>query len=128
MIDNDKFDFILGDLLDELPEAFFMDLQAGIIVSEEAPLSKHDLNNDLYVFGQYMADKYGNQIIIYKGSFDKFYSHLNDTALTDKMREVVRHEFRHHMENLSGISNSESLEAEDARYIGAYIEAHAKES
>ena len=34
-------------------------------------------------------------------------------ALKDKLREIVRHEFRHHMENLAGMYGADSLEHED---------------
>ena len=33
--------------------------------------------------------------------------------LKDKLRGVVRHEFRHHMENLAGVYGADSLEHED---------------
>ena len=47
--------------------------------------------------------------------------HLSEEGLKNKMREVLRHEFRHHMEYLSGIHNSKSLEAEDRREIERYL-------
>ena len=124
MIDRDEFNFILSDLIDELPQAFFRELHGGIIVSDSAPESEYSIDNDLFVFGQYRVNNLGRQVVIYKGSFDRFYSHLSEDALKEKLRETLRHEFRHHMEFLSGIHNSSSLEAEDKREIQAYLEGH----
>ena len=121
MIDKDEFNFILSDLIDELPQAFFRELHGGIIVSDDAPQSEYSVNNDLYVFGQYRVNNLGRQVVIYRGAFDRFYSHLSEEELKNKLRDVLRHEFRHHMEYLSGIHNSESLEAEDRREIQEYL-------
>ena len=121
MIDKDEFNFILSDLIDELPHAFFKELSGGIIVSDDSPQSEYSIKSDLFILGQYRVSSLGRQVIIYRGSFEKNFSHLSQQALKDKMREVLRHELRHHMEFLSGIHNSKSLEAEDRRQIQEYL-------
>ena len=126
MFDKDEFNFILSDLIDELPQAFFRELSGGIIVSDEAPQSEYSQNNDLYIFGQYRVNSLGRQVVIYRGSFERFYSHLSENQLKDKLRDTLRHEFRHHMEFLSGIHNSGSLEAEDRREIQEYLKRYAE--
>lgn len=120
------FQEILAELLDELPGAFFKELHGGVVISEEAPLSEYDRGNTLYVFGRYSVSSIGRQITIYKGSFDKFYGTAYESSsdyenIKNKLREVLRHEFRHHMEFLSDIHNSESLEREDERAVRAYL-------
>ncbi len=125
MIDRDEFNFILSDLIDELPQAFFRELSGGIIVSDDAPESEYSKNNDLFVFGQYRVNSLGRQVVIYRGSFERFYSHYNEEQIKNKLRSVLRHEFRHHMEFLSGIHNSSSLEAEDRREIQEYLRRYA---
>lgn len=125
MIDRDEFSFVLSDLMDELPEVFFKELHGGVILSEAAPESEYSVNNDLYIFGQYRVNNLGRQIVIYKGSFDRFYNHLTENELKDKLRDVLRHEFRHHLEFLAGIHNSQSLEAEDRRQIREYLAKNA---
>ena len=125
MIEKDDFNFILSDLIDELPQAFFRELSGGIIVSDQAPQSEYSMNNDLYIFGQYRVNSLGRQVVIYRGSFEKFYSHYTEEELKNRLREVLRHEFRHHMEFLSGIHNSNSLEAEDRRQIQEYLQRYA---
>ena len=47
-----------------------------------------------------------------------------DQESRKKIREVIRHEFRHHLEHLAGVHNSESLEAEDARELAEYKRRH----
>ena len=128
MFDKDRFNYILSDLIDELPQAFFRELSGGIIVSDNAPQSEYSKNNDLFVFGQYRVNSLGRQVVIYRGSFERFYSHLSEEQLKDKLRNTLRHEFRHHMEFLSGIHNSSSLEAEDRREIQEYLRRYATSS
>ena len=125
MFDRDRFNFILSDLIDELPQAFFRELSGGIIVSDEAPESEYSMNNDLFIFGQYRVNNLGRQVVIYRGSFEKFYGHYSEDELRNRLRAVLRHEFRHHMEFLSGIHNSASLEAEDRREIQEYLRRYA---
>lgn len=125
MIDKDEFNFMLSDLIDELPHVFFRDLHGGIIVSDDCPQSEYSMNNDLFIFGQYRVNNLGRQVVIFKGSFDRFYSHLPQEELKKKLREVLRHEFRHHLEFLGGVHNSKSLEAEDKREIQEYLAGYA---
>ena len=66
------------------------------------------------------------QIIIYKGSFDRVYPYASAEDARTILRGVLRHEFRHHIEFLGGIHNSESLEAEDARKKRAYLARHGE--
>ena len=48
---------------------------------------------------------------------------MTDEQLKDKLREIVRHEFRHHMENLAGMYGADSLEHEDREEIKDMIYA-----
>ena len=84
----------------------------------------------LYIFGQYRKSSIGRQITIFKGSFDMMHgnSWLYDESAKERLkghlRDVLRHEFRHHMEYMADIHNSESLEREDERAIRAYLGMH----
>ena len=123
----EEFNEILSELMDELPQEFFKELHGGVIISERAPLSEYDRAGDLYVFGQYRRSSIGRQITIFKGSFDRMHGSawLTDSNERERikihLREVLRHEFRHHMEFMADIHNSESLEREDERAIKAYL-------
>ena len=120
MVDIDRFCELLEEVCDELPDEMFKDLHQGIVVSEDVKISPYAKNDDLIILGEYRRAKYGNQITIYYGSFEKNFSYGDEEFIKNKLREVVRHEFRHHMENLSGIYGRESLEYEDAVEIQEY--------
>ena len=45
----------------------------------------------------------------------------DEDYIETKLREVVRHEFRHHMENLGGMYGRDSLEHEDKEELRAYL-------
>lgn len=121
MIDINSFNQILNEICNELPDEFFKDLHLGIILSEELKISPHAKNNDLIILGEYISSQYGNQIIIYYGSFQEKFMNLNKEEIKIKIREVVRHEFRHHLENKANIHGKDSLEYEDLVQLQTYL-------
>jgi len=121
MIGIDEFFELLKEVCDELPDDFFRDLHHGVLLSEETKISPHARNNDLIIMGEYHRSRYGNQITIYYGSFARSYPYADRDLLKEKLREVVRHEFRHHMENLSGMHGRDSLEHEDKVNLRKYL-------
>ena len=44
----------------------------------------------------------GRFIVIYYGSFAQVYGHLPKEDLAKRLRKVLLHEFRHHLESLAG--------------------------
>ena len=124
-MDIERFEEIAAEELDLLPKDFFRELHGGVVISEEVKLSDNALENDLYTLGVYKHNSLGNSIILYYGSFTKTAGMLtSEEAWRKKIREVIRHEFRHHLEHLAGVHNSESLEAEDARELAEYKRRH----
>ena len=121
MIDIDSFFEILTEVCDELPDAFFRELHQGVVLSEHAKISPHAKNNDLVIMGEYRSSRYGNQITIYYGSFARTCPSDDREYLKGRLREVVRHEFRHHMENLGGMHGRDSLEYEDKVNLRKYL-------
>ena len=128
MICMEEFREIISELLDELPEAFFRGLTGGVIVSEGMLIPDYARNGDLYTMGQYRVFSGVRQIVIYRGSFDRVYSMAGADEARTVLRGVIRHEFRHHMEFISGIHDETSLEAEDRREKQKYILRHLKSS
>lgn len=126
MIGIEEFKEIVSELLDELPEPFFRSLTGGVIVSESAMIPNYAQGDDLYTMGQYQAFSGVRQVIIYKGSFDHVYPNASADEAQTILRRVIRHEFRHHMEFISGIHDETSLEAEDQREKQKYILRHLK--
>jgi len=114
MISIDRFEEILSDLAEEIPQSFYEELNGGIVV-EPGYL--------LYVMGQYRIDPaMGKYIVMYYGSFKRAYRHLDEDELTEEMRKVLRHEFRHHVEGRAGVRD---LEVWDAEQIAMYKEQQA---
>ena len=121
MISTETYSRILSQLLDELPPEFFRELSGGVIVSAEAPIPDYARADDLYTLGQYQVASGIRQIIMFKGSFDRAYPRADAARAKELLRGILRHEFRHHLEFLGGIHNSDSLEAEDRRRKQAYL-------
>ena len=121
MVDIDRFFELLTEVCEELPDDFFRELHQGVLLSEALKISPYARSEDLYIMGEYRRAYYGNQITIYYGSFERAYGHLDGEALKDKLRETVRHEFRHHMEHLSGMYGADSLEREDRIQMRRYL-------
>lgn len=120
----DEFEELVSEVLDELPEEFFDGLSGGVIVEEEARLSEHAKDDDLYSLGTYTSDKRGGQITIFYGSFAKVRGWMQGDELKQAVRETVRHEFRHHLEFRSGMHGVDSLEEEDNNEMRKYLDSH----
>ena len=121
MIRMEEFKKIVSELLDELPEEFFRELSGGVIVSNAIVIPDYARDNDLFTLGLYKVFSGVRQIILFKGSFDRAYPQADAEETRSILRGVLRHEFRHHLEFLSGIHDASSLEAEDKREKLAYL-------
>jgi len=120
MMTIDEMQDVLDRLAEELPEAFYKELNGGIVLLPEAKESEYSRKRDLYTLGEYhRGGGMGNYIKIYYGSFERLFGHLSDESMERELRKTLRHEFRHHMEHLSG---ERGLEYEDANYIRNYLE------
>lgn len=124
MINIDEFFELLTEVCDELPDAFFRELHQGVVLSEDTRISPHARNNDLVIMGEYRSSRYGNQITIFYGSFARTCPSDDREYLRIRLREVVRHEFRHHMENLGGVYGRDSLEYEDKVQLRQYLKGY----
>ena len=115
MISIDRFEEILSDLAEEIPQSFYEELNGGIVVEPGYLLHPEDR--------QYRIDPaMGKYIVMYYGSFKRAYRHLDEDELTEEMRKVLRHEFRHHVEGRAGVRD---LEVWDAEQIAMYKEQQA---
>lgn len=118
MISIDRFEELLGTLADELPDAFFDELNGGILVDSGRRLHPADRHGDLHILGEYRVDPaMGKYIVLFYGSFRRVFGHLDEASLLEEMRRVLRHEFRHHMEGRAGVHD---LEVWDEEQIAAY--------
>jgi len=122
MMTIDEMQDVLDELAEELPEAFYRDLNGGIVLLPEARESEYTQRpGDLYTLGEYhRGGGLGNYIKIYYGSFERIFGTLSDEAMKMELRKTLRHEFRHHLENLAG---EDGLEIEDEIYLRNYLES-----
>ena len=116
-MDIDRMGDILDQLAEELPTEFYRELNGGILLVPEEKRSPY--GPDLWIMGEYSRSSIGRMIRIYYGSFERMFGWMDEAQLTEKLREVLRHEFTHHMESLAG---EKGLEIKDAQQIRDYLE------
>ena len=97
-MEYDRFQEILQEEAEKIPEKFYEGLNGGVIISEETKLSPYAQNNDLYIAGQYLH---------------------SDEGMRREIARVLRHELKHHIEGRAGIR---SLEKWDEEQIAAYLQ------
>ena len=119
MVTFDEAAEMLDEIAEEMPKAFYEDLNGGVYLLPEAKLSSHSRSDaPLYILGEYVSRRdLGKFINIYYGSFAKVYSHMPPNALKRELRRVLVHEFTHHVEFLAG---EYGLEIKDAVQMEKY--------
>ncbi|MEG0251807.1 MAG: metallopeptidase family protein [Christensenellaceae bacterium] len=124
MLSIEEVNKILDEVASELPQDFFKDLNGGIILNEGYKMHPESINGDLYIMGQYQyTTSMGRYIVIYYGSFEKVYANAGKAVLKEKLRSVLLHEFRHHLESLAG---EDDLEVQDKIDLAKYKQKHNK--
>lgn len=119
MVSIEEVQVLLNEVAEELPQGLYKDLNGGIILLPEVKLHKKSIGDDLYVMGEYRNEMIsGRYIIVYYGSIHKLYGHYSKKMLKNKLREVIKHEFIHHLESLAG---ERHLEIEDERQLKKYL-------
>ena len=109
-----------GDLLDqmaeELPGAVFEGLNGGVSLLPDTVLDP-ELEDEVYILGEFCEDQMGRYIQLYYGSFAALDGEEN-WAHEDwerELRETLRHELTHHVEGLAGDSSLDRRDAEQMR-------------
>ena len=99
---------VLDDLIDELPEEIFAELNGGICLLEDCVQS----DDGRYTLGLYNRNQMGRYIELYYGSFTELYGEMDDELFRARLKKTLHHELTHHIENLAG---DRSLERWDER-------------
>lgn len=124
LITIDEMQVILENIIEEAPEAFFRELNGGILLLPEASVAPEALENDLFTLGEYCEDALmGRYIILYYGSFAEVFREADAETVEEELRETLFHEFTHHLESLAG---EFGLERKDAEELAAYFRLHGK--
>ena len=125
MISFDDFARIAKEEVGLLPEYVHDELNGGVLADPAAYPHPGRLADDLYILGTYSVDHiFGKQIILYYGSFVATLGNASETLYREKIRDTVRHEFRHHMETRAGIFRDGSLIEEDEKRMEEYYKNH----
>lgn len=123
MIGFEEFQNLIDEIVQTFPEVFFRELNGGVFAREYAKLHPENYSGELFIMGEYCVTPHlGRFIVIYYGSFAQVYGYLDEASLSEKLRKVLLHEFRHHLESLAG---ERDLEVEDALRIAEYKRAHS---
>jgi len=123
VVSKREFDELLDKLACELPQEFYRYLNAGIIVLDWAKTHPSAPGGGLYVLGEYRHDRaMGRYIVIYYGSFMKLYPFHTPEQLEPVLRSTLRHEFRHPLEPLAGIT---TLADKDREKLEKWLSATA---
>ena len=102
-MEYDRFQEILLEEADQIPEKFYAELNGGVIISPEVKISPYARADDLVIAGEYQnSHQTGCRIVIYYGSMMRLYSGLDEERMRGKIRSVLRHELKHHIERLAG--------------------------
>ena len=119
MIDIDEFTEMADEITNTLPQEFFRELNGGVLVLERSRLHPDSQpQSPLYIMGEYTHNHMmGRYISVFYGSFAKTYGYLDRDALREQLRKTIVHEFRHHLESLSG---RRELEIEDRIQLAEY--------
>lgn len=105
MVTYEEAQDMLGEIIDEFPQELFNGLSGGTILAEEEKLHpKSQPSRPLYVMGEYHVDCTGKYIIIYYGSFRAVCGYYKKEDFRRRLRHTFKHELRHHIERLSGIT------------------------
>ena len=124
MVSLTRFRELVAEEMDELPPVFFLELHGGVMVEERLQLHPMGRGGDLFILGQYQKGGYlGRSITLFYGSFMRKMPHASEEQMRREIRSVLRHEFRHHLEGLSGVRD---LELEDEDYLRNYLAQYAR--
>lgn len=113
----DEVEEILDEICESIPAYAFDHLNGGIILVEDKKYHEEARNDDLLVMGEYQRSVLGNMIKIYYGSFMEMYRFSSSDRLSEKLEEVLLHEFTHHLEFLA---NEWGLVIEDKKFLEEY--------
>lgn len=123
MISINKMQTMLNKIAEEVPQAFYRDLNGGISLIPDTAMESAAADEDLFTLGEYCEDDLGRYILIYYGSFKEVFADADEQEIEEELRETLFHEFTHHLESLAG---EYGLEVKDAAEFAAYLDKRGK--
>lgn len=118
MLSITRVQTLLDGICEELPAEFYKHLNGGIYLLPGE--KRNPLGANLFILGEYNSGgALGRYINIYYGSIMRIYGGQNEAGIKEKLREVLLHEFTHHLESLAG---DRSLEEKDRIFLQNYLQ------
>lgn len=115
MVSMEEAGAMLDAIAEELPQAFYRELNGGISL---LPDVRPGAEPGLFTMGAYhIHPAMGRYIEIYFGSFERVLGDAAPETYRAQLRKTLTHEFTHHIESLAG---ERGLEIKDARQIAEY--------
>lgn len=108
MMDFEQAGCALDELIENLPEGIFKELNGGVNLIEEERKSE----DGRFTLGTYFVNGMGRYIEIYYGSFVGLYGEMDNELFLKRLKKTLNHELTHHVENMAG---DRSLERWDER-------------
>ena len=125
MISYDRFCEIAESEAGLLPDYVHDELNGGVLTDPSACLHPGRVADDLYILGTYSIDPVmGRQIVLYYGSFAAVLGEADERTYQTRLRETIRHEFRHHLEARAGMRKKGTLVEEDEERMRTYYRRH----
>lgn len=117
MVSIESAQAMLDEICEELPPEFYRYLNGGISLLPGE--KRNPVGPGLYVLGDYnRGGAMGRYINIYYGSFMRVFGYMDEAQLREQLREVLLHEFTHHLESLAG---ERGLEVKDRLFLEEYL-------
>ena len=120
MISFDEAAAMLDEIAEEIPEAFYTELNGGVCFLPESVRDPDSRKGcPLYILGEYINDfALGNYISIYYGSIRDAYPDMTPEEWRAELKATLVHEFTHHVEWLAGergLEIKDEIEMEEYR-------------
>ncbi|MBQ4339474.1 MAG: metallopeptidase family protein [Firmicutes bacterium] len=114
----DEAQVILEELVNDLPERIFKELNGGVLLLPKKKISPEAKKDDLYIMGEYcVSPNMGRLVKIYYGSMEAVLGeNASNRKWTKELRKTLHHELTHHLEDLAG-ENDLVIEDEINMYL-----------
>ncbi|MCF0137358.1 MAG: hypothetical protein HUJ66_03225 [Oscillospiraceae bacterium] len=113
---------VLADLIDELPDEIFRELNGGVMLMEEAKTEE----DGSVTLGTYFVNNLGRYVELYYGSFTELYGETEDERFRERLKKTLHHELTHHVESMAGDRSLERWDERQAELCGFNgIEVHS---
>ena len=123
MFSIDDINQMLDEIVAELPDEVFHELNGGVSLLAETKYSDADPDGGLYTLGEYNHNQMGRYIVIYYGSVCAVHGSCTHGQMRSNLKKLISHELTHHLESLAG---ARDLEIKDEIEMDGYLQRIGK--